>query len=684
MRTTEKSSAGARPPCWRRAFWRSSPRSGSTRSLSAPSADRRTAVSRAPTPTRASHACPACLTHAAALVSPAAGLPTAVPLVSCPGLSADSPSRRPARRPRSLRPLSSFALVAPGGRASRPRVPTNRSRRRRPLATPNISAFRRGRARVRARRARAGTPAPTPTPSPTPEPVATPVPTPAPAPEPTPAPEPAAAPAVVNPTFFNPAIAVIGNFLASVGHNPVQPSPAFQVEESEVSFQAVVDPYARADVFLSFSNDGRRGRGGLRHVSDTCPGRCRPRAASSRCSSARSTRCISTSCRGWTSLCRSTTSCSRRDTLGRRRDFGLEGDRAARRHVLGALRPGHRRDVEPASSPRRPRATSPTTASTASSATSATTTTSRSASPTPTATTGPRRPTRRASQNAHLVYRWKPLQGRPYRSFILRSEYFWSQREQPDGRQDAQGFFVGGDYQLGRRWYTGARYEFSDHADERRPCATRASPRRSRSCRASSRCSAPNTATASTPAASGPTRASSRSSSPSAPTAPILFEVTNETHARIPARLVRSLGRRARPAPRSRSSPASRTSPRSPTRSAASASRPSPSPSGYQDPHFVEPKPSFVLKLSKADLLIVAGLELEIGYLPPLIDQSRNDEDPAGRARLPRRLGGLRHPRAADRHRDARDGRRPPLRQPALLAGSRERPRSSPARSRRG
>jgi zinc/manganese transport system substrate-binding protein len=47
---------------------------------------------------------------------------------------------------------------------------------------------------------------------------------------------------------------------------------------------------------------------------------------------------------------------------------------------------------------------------------------------------------------------------------------------------------------------------------------------------------------------------------------------------------------------------------------------------GYQDPHFVEPKPSFVLKLSRADLLIVAGLELEIGYLPPLIDQSRNQK----------------------------------------------------------
>jgi len=46
---------------------------------------------------------------------------------------------------------------------------------------------------------------------------------------------------------------------------------------------------------------------------------------------------------------------------------------------------------------------------------------------------------------------------------------------------------------------------------------------------------------------------------------------------------------------------------------------------GYQDPHYVDAKPSFILKLSRADLLIVAGLELEIGYLPPLIDQSRND-----------------------------------------------------------
>ncbi len=45
---------------------------------------------------------------------------------------------------------------------------------------------------------------------------------------------------------------------------------------------------------------------------------------------------------------------------------------------------------------------------------------------------------------------------------------------------------------------------------------------------------------------------------------------------------------------------------------------------GYQDPHFVEAKPSFLLKLRQADVLVVVGLQLEIGWLPPLITQSGN------------------------------------------------------------
>jgi zinc/manganese transport system substrate-binding protein len=53
---------------------------------------------------------------------------------------------------------------------------------------------------------------------------------------------------------------------------------------------------------------------------------------------------------------------------------------------------------------------------------------------------------------------------------------------------------------------------------------------------------------------------------------------------------------------------------------------------GYQDPHFVEAKPSFILKLNRADLLVAVGRELEIGWLPPLVTQSRNSKIAPGGA----------------------------------------------------
>jgi zinc/manganese transport system substrate-binding protein len=47
---------------------------------------------------------------------------------------------------------------------------------------------------------------------------------------------------------------------------------------------------------------------------------------------------------------------------------------------------------------------------------------------------------------------------------------------------------------------------------------------------------------------------------------------------------------------------------------------------GYTDTHFVEPKPSLVITLNRADLLVHVGLELEIGWLPPLVLGSRNEK----------------------------------------------------------
>src|SRR5438132_752599 len=51
---------------------------------------------------------------------------------------------------------------------------------------------------------------------------------------------------------------------------------------------------------------------------------------------------------------------------------------------------------------------------------------------------------------------------------------------------------------------------------------------------------------------------------------------------------------------------------------------------GYQDPHFVEAKPSFILQMQRANILILVGRELEIGWLPPLIQQSRNSKIQVG------------------------------------------------------
>jgi len=45
---------------------------------------------------------------------------------------------------------------------------------------------------------------------------------------------------------------------------------------------------------------------------------------------------------------------------------------------------------------------------------------------------------------------------------------------------------------------------------------------------------------------------------------------------------------------------------------------------GYQNPHFVDPKPSYILKLSRADVFVTIGLDLEIGWVPALLNSARN------------------------------------------------------------
>lgn len=60
-----------------------------------------------------------------------------------------------------------------------------------------------------------------------------------------------------------------------------------------------------------------------------------------------------------------------------------------------------------------------------------------------------------------------------------------------------------------------------------------------------------------------------------------------------------------------------------------------------EDPHFVDAKPSYISKLARADVLIEGGAELETGWLPPLIDGSRNTKIESGKPGHVMCAGGL-------------------------------------------
>jgi hypothetical protein len=60
--------------------------------------------------------------------------------------------------------------------------------------------------------------------------------------------------------------------------------------------------------------------------------------------------------------------------------------------------------------------------------------------------------------------RWKPLRRSIYHSFIGRGEFIWSQRQEMPSEQRAFGFYTSGDYQFARRWFAGARYDWSDRS----------------------------------------------------------------------------------------------------------------------------------------------------------------------------------------------------------------------------
>jgi hypothetical protein len=62
--------------------------------------------------------------------------------------------------------------------------------------------------------------------------------------------------ATSNAKLLNPDISLIGDFIGTAGHNEVSPSRSLELHESEIGMQAIIDPYARADAFISFGETG--------------------------------------------------------------------------------------------------------------------------------------------------------------------------------------------------------------------------------------------------------------------------------------------------------------------------------------------------------------------------------------------------------------------------------------------
>jgi hypothetical protein len=269
---------------------------------------------------------------------------------------------------------------------------------------------------------------------------------------------------------FNPDMAVIGNFLGATGKNDVAPSRALELHEAEATFQAVVDPYARADFFLGFGEEGVELEEGY-VTFPTLPGGVLMRAGKIKAAFGK-VNAMHAHVLPWTDrplmvdnlvggeegISDAGFSVARLipnpllflEATGQvfRGDSG-ELFRSSKRGDLsyvGHLRAYHditdNGNVDFGASYARGH--------------------------NPAGVVGDVDLGRFVTTlyGVDAMYRWRPLARSIYHSFIGRTEVVWSRRDQPGGLQNSIGYFASGDYQFGRRWFIGGRYDRSGHADD--------------------------------------------------------------------------------------------------------------------------------------------------------------------------------------------------------------------------
>ncbi len=269
---------------------------------------------------------------------------------------------------------------------------------------------------------------------------------------------------------FNPDMAMIGDFLGAAGRNLVNPNPALEMHESEASFQAIVDPYARGDFFVSFGEEGVELEEGF-VTFPAIPGGLLVKVGKMRAAFGK-VNALHNHVLPWTDRPLVT-----ENLVGGEEGISDAGISVARLitnpwfflEATGQVYRGDSGDLFTSS--KRGDLTY----------------------------VGHLRGYQDITEDSNIdvgasyshghnasgvvggvdvgrfttdlwgldaTFRWRPLQRSIYHSFIGRSEVMWSRREQPSGRELATGYYLSGDYQFARRWFAGARFDRSERADE--------------------------------------------------------------------------------------------------------------------------------------------------------------------------------------------------------------------------
>ncbi|HLA76583.1 MAG TPA: hypothetical protein VJU18_03280 [Vicinamibacteria bacterium] len=263
---------------------------------------------------------------------------------------------------------------------------------------------------------------------------------------------------------FNPDIAVIGDFLGAAGKSPGGGEPSLEMHEVEVSFQAVVDPYARADFFLAASPEGVEIEEAY-ITFPTLPGGFLMKAGKLRAAFGK-VNTLHNHTLPWTDRPLMT-----QNLVGGEEGLGDSGISLSRlfpnRHVFleatgevyrgqnEVFRGEDRGDLAYLGRLRAYRDLTESSNLDVGGSFAA-------------GKSGEGPGLTRRLIGVDVTFRYRPLRRAIYRRLLARTELVWSRLEEQDHRHDSFGMYASAEYQFARRWFTGVRYDRSEEADEPR------------------------------------------------------------------------------------------------------------------------------------------------------------------------------------------------------------------------